>query len=171
MANFVENEFHADTVIWYNKNSFQDLNLLPVEKHLYEVRRWGESFYPKDFVAPFVETKHLEARGWEYLEDVKNIEAEKVQRFNVSGEEVIAFKDAQGKVRVYEAYCPHQGAHLGFGAELKDGCVRCPFHGFYFDAEGRCLGPNADNKTKFITGLNLTPIEQRIEGGRIEIFV
>ncbi len=169
MANFVQNEFHADAVIWANKK-FQDLNLLSSEQHLLDVRRWGETFYSKDFVSPSEKVKHPEEMRWEYLDDVKNIKKGKVHSYSISGEELIAYKDAHGEVTVREAYCPHQGAHLGFGGELENDCLRCPFHGFYFDEQGRCLGPNIDNK-KVLSEINLTPIERRIAAGRVEVFV
>ena len=30
------------------------------------------------------------------------------------------------------------GAHLGHGGKVEGGCVRCPFHAWRFDEEGRC---------------------------------
>ncbi len=159
MANFVQNEFHMDAVIWAHKR-YQDLNLLPSEEHLYEVRRWGETFYPKDFEAPVAETKAPEGLQWEYLDELGNISNEKLHSYSIAGEELIAFKDSQGSIRVYDAYCPHQGAHLGYGATLENDCIRCPFHGFNFDAEGT-----------FTKELCLNPIQQRIEDGKVEVFV
>ena len=40
-----------------------------------------------------------------------------------------------------EAICPHLGADLGpnAGAKLNNGCIVCPFHGFEYDAQGRCV--------------------------------
>ena len=32
-------------------------------------------------------------------------------------------------VRLFDAACPHRGAHLGHGGELDGGVVVCPFHG------------------------------------------
>ncbi|MCC5021781.1 MAG: Rieske 2Fe-2S domain-containing protein [Candidatus Synoicihabitans palmerolidicus] len=32
--------------------------------------------------------------------------------------------------------CPHRGAALDQGT-LQDGCLRCPYHGLYFGADGR----------------------------------
>jgi phenylpropionate dioxygenase-like ring-hydroxylating dioxygenase large terminal subunit len=54
-------------------------------------------------------------------------------------EELVAFRDASGRARVVEAYCPHLGAHLGHGGTIVDGTLRCPFHGWRFDGEGRCV--------------------------------
>jgi 3-ketosteroid 9alpha-monooxygenase subunit A len=32
-------------------------------------------------------------------------------------------------VTAYDAVCPHRGAHLGYGGELDDDAITCPFHG------------------------------------------
>lgn len=170
MANFVQNEFYADAEIWANKK-FQDLNLLPVEKHLADVRRWGESFYPKGFVPPPIPVKSPEEVKWEYLDDVSNIVAGKIHSYSVSGEGIIAFKDSQGEIHVFDAYCPHQGAHLGCGGVLDDDRVRCPFHGFHYNMDGHGLGPNPENRTKFIPGLDMKPIKHKIENGQIQVYV
>ncbi|MEU3369420.1 Rieske 2Fe-2S domain-containing protein [Streptomyces sp. NPDC006660] len=33
------------------------------------------------------------------------------------------------RVRLFDANCPHRGAHLGIGGTLEGDCVICPFHG------------------------------------------
>lgn len=33
-------------------------------------------------------------------------------------------------LKVYDATCPHRGAHLGFGGKLSGDSVVCPFHGY-----------------------------------------
>ena len=52
--------------------------------------------------------------------------------------EWVAFRDAEGRARVLDAHCPHLGAHLGHGGEIVEGRLRCPFHHWEFDGEGRC---------------------------------
>ena len=53
--------------------------------------------------------------------------------------EMVAFRGPDGAVAVLDAYCPHLGAHLGVGGRVEDGTLRCPFHGWRFDASGRCV--------------------------------
>jgi phenylpropionate dioxygenase-like ring-hydroxylating dioxygenase large terminal subunit len=38
--------------------------------------------------------------------------------------------------RVFDAYCPHLGAHLGVGGRVDDGCLVCPFHEWSFHPDG-----------------------------------
>jgi 3-ketosteroid 9alpha-monooxygenase subunit A len=40
--------------------------------------------------------------------------------------------------RVFDAHCPHLGAHLGYGGRVVADSLRCPFHGWGFGADGRC---------------------------------
>ncbi len=42
---------------------------------------------------------------------------------------LIAVKTAQG-MRVFDAHCPHRGAHLGQGGCLQNDVIVCPFHGY-----------------------------------------
>ena len=41
-----------------------------------------------------------------------------------------------GDHRVFDAYCPHLGAHLGVGGRVEDGCLVCPFHEWTFGPDG-----------------------------------
>src|SRR4051794_22024854 len=64
-------------------------------------------------------------------------------RFRILSEDVVGFKDSNGRVGIVEAYCPHRGASLFFGRNEEAG-LRCVYHGWKFDVEGRCLEiPNA----------------------------
>jgi len=171
MANFIKNEFDIDAIIWANKKYLRHRSLLPSERHLQEVIRWGESFYPKGFQHAETPAKAPEQKQWHELDAPENIKAGKVHRYSVADEELIARRDTNGQLHIFDAFCPHQGAHLGHGGSVDEDCLRCPFHGFYFDAEGRCIGPSINNKSRFIKSLNLTPIEHRVEGGRVEVLV
>ena len=171
MAGFIKNEFDIDAIIWANKKYRRNPAFLPSEKHMHDVMRWGESFYPKDFEPPVEPSTSPHDRRWEHLDALKNITPGKLHRYRVADEELVAKTNAGGELRVFDAFCPHQGAHLGHGGSLDDGCLRCPFHGFHFDPEGRCIGPNVRNRNKFIKTLNLTAVQHRIKEGRVEVLV
>jgi len=59
-------------------------------------------------------------------------------RLKVMGEELIAFRDTQGRVGVIEPYCAHRGANLFFGRN-EDCGIRCVYHGWKYDVNGRCV--------------------------------
>jgi phenylpropionate dioxygenase-like ring-hydroxylating dioxygenase large terminal subunit len=72
-------------------------------------------------------------------------------------------------LRVFDAHCPHQGAHLGHGGRLRDGCVGCPFHDFYFDADGSFVGTTPGGRARPHMKLRVVP--HRRAGQRIEVLV
>ena len=59
-------------------------------------------------------------------------------RIRLLGEDLIAFRDSNGKVGLVEAYCPHRRAPLFFGRNEECG-LRCVYHGWKFDVEGNCV--------------------------------
>ncbi|MCA0241067.1 MAG: Rieske 2Fe-2S domain-containing protein [Proteobacteria bacterium] len=59
------------------------------------------------------------------------------------GQDFILFKDEQGRWGLLDRDCPHRGADLAFARHEGDG-VRCPFHGWKFDAAGSCLETPAE---------------------------
>jgi len=59
-------------------------------------------------------------------------------RLLLLGEKLIAFRDSDGKVGIADHRCPHRGASLFLGRNEKGG-LRCLYHGWKFDANGRCV--------------------------------
>ena len=59
-------------------------------------------------------------------------------RLMLLGENLIAFRDTDGRVGIMEHRCPHRGASLFFGRNEEDG-LRCVYHGWKFDVEGKCV--------------------------------
>ena len=61
----------------------------------------------------------------------------------VLGQDFVLFKDAQNHWGLLDRDCPHRGADLAFGRHEGDG-LRCPFHGWKFAFDGRCLETPAE---------------------------
>ncbi len=59
-------------------------------------------------------------------------------RVTLLGEDFIAFRDSRGKVGLVEPRCPHRGASLFF-VRVEECGLRCAYHGWKFDAAGRCV--------------------------------
>jgi phthalate 4,5-dioxygenase oxygenase subunit len=73
-------------------------------------------------------------------------------RLMLFGEKLIAFRDTQGRVGVFDHRCPHRCASLFFGRN-EEGGIRCAYHGWKFDVEGKCLDqPNLPDKNKYPAG-------------------
>ncbi len=54
------------------------------------------------------------------------------------GERLVLFRDDDGALGLIGRHCPHRGADLYFGRQEGRG-LRCPFHGWLYDRNGRCL--------------------------------
>jgi phthalate 4,5-dioxygenase len=60
------------------------------------------------------------------------------KKIKILGEDLLAFRDSNGRVGIVEQHCPHRGANLFFGRNEECG-IRCAFHGWKFDVEGKCV--------------------------------
>jgi len=70
-------------------------------------------------------------------------------RLLLLGEQLIAFRDRENRVGIMDHRCPHRCASLFFGRAEGDG-IRCVYHGWKFDAEGKCLDqPNLPPDQQF----------------------
>jgi nitrite reductase/ring-hydroxylating ferredoxin subunit len=60
------------------------------------------------------------------------------RRVRALGEDLILFRDGKGRPGLVEARCCHRGTTLYYGRVEERG-IRCCYHGWLFDVEGRCL--------------------------------
>ena len=61
------------------------------------------------------------------------------------GEELVLFRDQQGRVGLLDRHCCHRGTDLSYG-RLEDGGLRCLYHGWLYDVTGKCLEQPAEPK-------------------------
>ena len=54
------------------------------------------------------------------------------------GEKLVFWRDQAGKVCAAVDRCPHRGVALSAGA-IENEHLQCPFHGFEYDAAGKCV--------------------------------
>ena len=59
-------------------------------------------------------------------------------RVRLLGEDLVAFRDSQGKIGLLDELCPHRRASLFFGRNEECG-LRCVYHGWKFDVAGSCV--------------------------------
>src|SRR4051794_5381362 len=70
-------------------------------------------------------------------------------RVRLLGEDLIVFRDSEGRLGLLGAHCPHRGASLFFGRNEESG-LRCVYHGWKFSTEGRCVDmPNEPPESNF----------------------
>ena len=66
-----------------------------------------------------------------------------VKPVRLLGEDLVIFKDDKGRYGLIGRNCPHRGTDLAYG-RLEDGGLRCAFHGWLFDVNGKCLQTPAE---------------------------
>jgi phthalate 4,5-dioxygenase len=84
-------------------------------------------------------------------------------RVMLLGEQLIAFRDSNGKLGLVANNCPHRGASLFFGRNEEAG-LRCVYHGWKFDVEGNCIDmPNEPAESDFRTKVKAVayPVQER----------
>ena len=59
-------------------------------------------------------------------------------RVKLLGEELVAFRDTEGRIGLIDEFCAHRLASLWFGRN-EDCGLRCVYHGWKFDIAGNCL--------------------------------
>lgn len=82
---------------------------------------------------------------WYIAEWSENV-TDKPVKARMLGRDFVLFRDQAGKAHCLSNTCCHRGASLSQGKCQEDGTVSCPFHGWRFDAAGRCTNiPSAAN--------------------------
>jgi 5,5'-dehydrodivanillate O-demethylase oxygenase subunit len=61
----------------------------------------------------------------------------------VLGEELVLYRGESGKPVLMQARCAHRSLALDYG-RVEGDCLRCPYHGWLYDASGQCLEQPAE---------------------------
>jgi phenylpropionate dioxygenase-like ring-hydroxylating dioxygenase large terminal subunit len=77
--------------------------------------------------------------GWYAIGLSHELARREVRALQFMGRDVVLFRTEAGAACVIDAYCPHLGAHLGYGGAVHGEVIRCPFHGFEFNTSGTCV--------------------------------
>lgn len=76
-------------------------------------------------------------------------------------QDLVVFRSDDGTIAALDAYCPHMGAHLGYGGTVKEGALECPFHGWRWKADGSCLSvPYGSRVAPKIRATSIPVVEQ-----------
>jgi nitrite reductase/ring-hydroxylating ferredoxin subunit len=79
-------------------------------------------------------------RGWFAVAISDELERGAVRPIRYFDRELVLFRSTEGEARLFDAYCPHLGAHLGHGGQVEGDDLVCPFHGWRFGSDGACTG-------------------------------
>lgn len=105
--------------------------------------------------------------GWYHVAYSHELEVGTAKPIRYFDKDMVLFRTESGEAKVLDAYCPHLGAHLGYGiheftgkgAEVRGETIVCPFHGWRFNGEGECVEvPYARNMPPKVCGQrSITP--------------
>ena len=99
--------------------------------------------------------------GWYQVSYSFDLKPGQAKPIKLCGDDLVLFRTESGEAKVLEAYCPHMGAHLGYGiheytnhgGEVRGENVVCPFHGWRFNGDGFCTEvPYAKNIPPKVNG-------------------
>ena len=76
-------------------------------------------------------------------------------------QDLVVFRSADGTLGALDAYCPHLGAHLGYGGTVNGGFITCPFHGWQWAPDGTCISvPYGNRRVPKVRAQSVSIIEQ-----------
>lgn len=98
--------------------------------------------------------------GWFRLLSGDELRPGELQPVRAFGRELVVFRGRDGAVGALDAFCPHLGAHLGVGGRVHESTVECPFHGWCFDAAGRCVSIPGTERVPRGAGARAWPVRE-----------
>lgn len=77
-------------------------------------------------------------RFWYPVMPLASLSADQPQPFQLLGQRIVLWLEAEGKPAAINDRCCHRSAQLSKG-KVINGYVRCPYHGWSYNAEGTCV--------------------------------
>lgn len=109
-------------------------------------------------------------RYWHPIAPSAELEEEPVKEIFVFGEDLVLFRDRNGRTGLIARGCAHRRFSLGYGVPEDDG-IRCSYHGWMYDAQGNCIDQPFEEKvhpgSKFKDKIKLTSYPVQELGGLI----
>ncbi|MGD9919925.1 MAG: Rieske 2Fe-2S domain-containing protein [Pseudorhodoplanes sp.] len=92
-------------------------------------------------------------------------------RLLLLGERLIAFRTTSGKVAIMDHRCPHRCASLFYGRNEDEG-LRCVYHGWKFDGDGKCIeAPNVSSRKPIHPTIPTTAYRTREVNGVVWVYM
>ena len=92
-------------------------------------------------------------------------------RVRLFGEDLVAFRDTQGRLGLLDEFCPHRRASLVYGRNEECG-LRCLYHGWKIDVEGNVTEmPSEPNEVKLVERVKHKSYPLREAGGLVWVYM
>ena len=80
------------------------------------------------------------------------------------GRHLVAWRGEQGQIHVWDAFCPHLGAHLGGMAKIEGDAIRCPMHSWQYGSDGACIDVPYSDRINKQAKIRTYPVAERMGG-------
>jgi len=105
-------------------------------------------------------------RYWMPVAAVAELDESPTRAVRLLGQDLVLYRDGAGTYGLLDRHCPHRRSDLAYGM-VEDCGLRCNYHGWLWDADGRCLEqpyeeiarPEANYKDR--VSANAYPVEAR----------
>jgi len=101
------------------------------------------------------------ARGWFVIAFSEELAPGDVKPLRYFGQDLVLFRTESGEPKVLDAFCPHLGAHLGFGGKVEGEDIKCPFHAWKFNGAGECTDVPYAKKIPPKAKMECWPVRER----------
>jgi 5,5'-dehydrodivanillate O-demethylase oxygenase subunit len=90
-------------------------------------------------VGPGTPMGELLRRYWTPIAGISEFDDKRhTKPVRVMGEDLLLYRDLSGNFGLIDRHCPHRRADMAYGI-AEDHGLRCHYHGWSFDARGRCV--------------------------------
>ena len=88
-------------------------------------------------VGPGTPMGEMMRRYWHPIAAANELDTKWTKKIRLLGEDLVLYRDRQGKRGLIGELCPHRRASMLHGIPTQDG-LRCPYHGWEFNGQGHC---------------------------------
>jgi len=112
----------------------------------------------RQYWLPAFISSELEVDGWP-------------RRIRLLGEDLIAYRDTEGRVGVVDENCPHRGSSMIF-ARNEEGGLRCAYHGWKFNGTGACVDmPSEGEQSSFKDKVKIKAYKTQERNGIVWLYM
>lgn len=108
----------------------------------------------------------LMRRYWHPIAAEQEIDEHSTKKVRLLGEDLVLFRDRQGRLGLIQERCPHRGASFEYGF-ITDQGIRCPYHGWEFDLAGQCVNQPFERNQAFCDKTKATAYPVQVLGGLV----
>lgn len=117
-------------------------------------------FRAPPYTGPYRKLIPLWPQTWYVVRRSNEVKSGQIVPVRAFKRDWVLMRTSTGKLAMMEGHCTHRGASMGHGGECIDDTLQCPFHGWRYNTEGKCVHiPDVDRIPKAAQLLTLPVVE------------